>query len=108
MRIVWPDGHVTTFNAGWLHDRRFPEEKAVESIIPEDVELWETEMKDKIPQMQFDEILSDDKALCKWIDFLRIHGLVFIRDVPQELGQLTRLAERVAGYLHPTVFGWVW
>ena len=97
---------MSTFNADWLHERCFAEDiEPVKSITPNHVALWGSEQIENIPRMNFDDVLTDDSALFKWIDFLRVYGLVFITDSPKEPGQVKRLAKRVAGYLHPTVHG---
>ena len=106
LHIIWPDGHVSTFNADWLKKRRFPEKKeAASSIIPDRVQLWESGQEEEIPRMRFDDVLTDDNVLYKWIDLLQVYGAVLVENAPKLFGQVTRLAERVAGYLHSTPQG---
>ena len=109
VQVTWPDGHVSSFDANWLLQRKLPEDKPYSvhgNIIHDGVKLWDKkEMQGNIPQLgTFDQLMTDDETLYKWMDTLHTYGIALFTDVPTELGQLHRLGARV-GHLRPTMYG---
>ena len=53
VQVTWPDGHVSSFDANWLLERKLPEDKPYSvhgNIIHDGVKLWDKkEMQGNIP-----------------------------------------------------------
>ncbi|XP_063338049.1 gamma-butyrobetaine dioxygenase [Pelmatolapia mariae] len=106
--IVWPDQHVSVFDAEWLKKRCFS--PAARQAMQEELFLnrrcyWDSTLR--IPSADFDEVLRDDKAALAWLLALRRVGMVYLKGAPAEQGQVARLAERI-GYLRLTFYGHTW
>ncbi|KAI8507040.1 Gamma-butyrobetaine dioxygenase, partial [Branchiostoma belcheri] len=66
--------------------------------------LWGAELADDLPTADFPALLTDDRALYDFLFLLDSVGLVLVQNVPCEVGQLERLANRVA-FLKLTNYG---
>ncbi|XP_027871585.1 gamma-butyrobetaine dioxygenase [Xiphophorus couchianus] len=106
--IVWPDQHMSVFDAEWLKKRCFSD--AARQAMQEELFLneryyWDATLR--IPQVDFQEVLHDDGAALAWLLALRRVGIVHLKGAPAEQGQVARLAERI-GYLRLTFYGHTW
>lgn len=106
--IVWPDQHVSVFDAEWLKKRCFS--AAARQAMQEELFLneryyWDSKLR--IPTADYQEVLHDDKAALAWLTALRRVGIVYLKGAPAEQGQVARLAERI-GYLRLTFYGHTW
>ncbi|CAD5125558.1 DgyrCDS13761 [Dimorphilus gyrociliatus] len=106
LEIVWKNNHVSLYKAEWLDKRRFEEDARKKRLtwLGTDMELWGSEMKNKVPVQQFQKILDDDNELYLWLRHLEKYGLVLIKDAPREVGQLNKLGQRVF-FLRKTHYG---
>lgn len=66
-------------------------------------EYWDSDLK--IPTLDFQEVLHDDKTALAWLEALRRVGIVYLRGAPVEQGQVARLSQRI-GYLRLTFYGY--
>ncbi|KAM4744917.1 gamma-butyrobetaine dioxygenase [Anableps anableps] len=106
--IVWPDQHMSVFDAEWLKKRCFS--AAARQAMQEELFLNERYYWDAtlcIPKADFQEVLHDDAAALAWLLALRRVGIVHLKGAPAEQGQVARLAERI-GYLRLTFYGHTW
>ncbi|XP_041845859.1 gamma-butyrobetaine dioxygenase isoform X2 [Melanotaenia boesemani] len=106
--IVWPDQHISIFDAEWLKKRCFS--PAARQAMQEELFLneryyWNSKLR--IPTANYQEVLHDDKAALAWLLALRRVGIVYLKGAPVEQGQVARLAERI-GYLRLTFYGYTW
>lgn len=106
--IVWPDQHISLFDAEWLKKRCFS--SAARQAMQEELFLneryyWDSKLR--IPTADYQEVLQDDKAALAWLLALRQVGIVYLKGAPAERGQVSRLAERI-GYLRLTFYGHTW
>ncbi|KAM9408529.1 gamma-butyrobetaine dioxygenase isoform 1-T2 [Pholidichthys leucotaenia] len=106
--VVWPDQHVSVFDAEWLKKRSFS--PAARQTMQEELFLneryyWDSKLR--IPTADYQEVLCDDKAALAWLLALRRVGIVYLKGAPAERGQVARLAERI-GYLRLTFYGHTW
>ncbi|RDD36325.1 Gamma-butyrobetaine dioxygenase [Trichoplax sp. H2] len=107
IEIKWDkDNHVSVFDTNWLKMRRFPTDRdqVGHKIVYSDRRLWGGDLNGDIPTTDFNEILHDDLALYKWLKNLAKVGLTLVKNVPEEVGQVERLADRIA-YLRVTNYG---
>ena len=106
--VTWPDDHVSEFDAGVLFEKRLPEtaEEAREAppLTSRRLKLWGKSLEENIPRISFDDILHHDEALFSWLSSLSMLGFALVVGSPSEVGQVERLAERVA-FLRTTLYG---
>ncbi|KAI1890160.1 hypothetical protein AGOR_G00170810, partial [Albula goreensis] len=106
--IVWPDQHISEYDADWLKKRCFsPEARRAqqEERFLNKRTYWGSDLR--IPTASFEEVLHDDKAALDWLLALREVGIVYLKGAPAEKGQVARLSERI-GYLRLTFYGHTW
>ncbi|RTR07236.1 DUF971 domain-containing protein [Halomonas nitroreducens] len=99
LELAWADGHVSRFDAGWLHQRRpgTPREDVVPVRQP-----WGNDFQpSRIPHADFVGEVAGERA---WLTALLRDGLVLLEDGPLADEEVSRLAERI-GPLRPTNFG---
>lgn len=106
--IVWPDQHISQFDAEWLKKRCFSDaarQTMQEELFLNDRFFWDSSLL--IPSSDFQEVLEDDQAALSWLLALRRFGIVYLKGAPAERGQVSRLAQRI-GYLRLTFYGHTW
>ncbi|XP_028257370.1 gamma-butyrobetaine dioxygenase [Parambassis ranga] len=106
--IVWPDQHISVFDADWLKKRCFsPAARRAmqEELFLNEHHYWDSKLH--IPTADYQEVLHDDKAALAWLLALRRVGIVYLKGAPAVQGQVARLAERI-GYLRLTFYGHTW
>eukprot|EP00123_Amoebidium_parasiticum_P015601 comp23057_c0_seq1/m.36927 comp23057_c0_seq1/g.36927 ORF comp23057_c0_seq1/g.36927 comp23057_c0_seq1/m.36927 type:complete len:456 (-) comp23057_c0_seq1:498-1865(-) len=109
--IEWAENghtHVSQYNLHWLrshcrslrvglHDER----RAGKQM------LWNGSLKADIPDVQFADFTSSDKALHRSLESLHRLGFFFVRNMPDKLGNVRKVAERM-GPLRNTFYGMTW
>lgn len=106
--VVWPDQHVSVFDADWLKKRCFSpaaRQALQEELFLNDRYYWDSKLR--VPTVDFEEVLRDDKAALTWLQALRRVGIVCLKGAPLEKGQVNRLGERI-GYVRMTYYGETW
>ncbi|XP_068580373.1 gamma-butyrobetaine dioxygenase [Cebidichthys violaceus] len=106
--IAWPDRHTSVFDPEWLKRRCFS--AAARQALKEELFLneryyWDSKLR--IPTVDYQEVLRDDKAALDWLSNLRRVGVVQLKGAPTEKGVVARLGERI-GYLRMTFYGHTW
>ncbi|RDD38635.1 Gamma-butyrobetaine dioxygenase [Trichoplax sp. H2] len=85
------DGEHTTsnFELDWL--------KAHRSITYDDIEvnpvtkqLWGSEMKNNLPQFDYNKILNDDSELHRWVRCMLKVGISLLVGLPEDIGQVKK------------------
>ncbi|XP_070533620.1 gamma-butyrobetaine dioxygenase-like [Ptychodera flava] len=99
LTLIWPDGHRTEFKSGFLKGILFEERR-----VSENRHLWGSEILQNVPTFQFQHILDSDKALLGFMTELKNTGMLLVQNVPTEMGQLMKVAERV-GFIRVTNYG---
>jgi len=90
MEIKWENNHVSKFNARFLHERVFPDDRqeADDSLFFNmfhelgAVNTWGAEMISEIKYHDYNELMNDDIVLKSWIESLWRKGLTIIENVP--------------------------
>ncbi|XP_066265539.1 gamma-butyrobetaine dioxygenase-like [Branchiostoma lanceolatum] len=106
LTVDWPDGHHSQYDWSWLKGRCFSTQ-ALEKRGRDwqrKTKLWGSELAHDLPKADFPTLLTDDRALYDFLFRLDSVGLVLVQNVPCEIGQLQRLANRVA-FLRHTNYG---
>lgn len=109
--VRWKDGHVSPFPQDFLrryaydqqsrHERRAMRRAAVpwtpEVLISESVAL----------EIDYADLMNKDEAVWQWLQQLLKFGYCLIRGVPQQEGEVARVAQRM-GQLRDTIYGLTW
>jgi gamma-butyrobetaine dioxygenase len=103
--VCWPDGHVSRFDADWLHSRRYgagrPGDEAPAQVP------WGSDMQQHLPEIEHADVMADDHELLRFVESAWTHGITFVRHTPSTQEALLALARRV-GHLRETNFGVDW
>lgn len=98
--LVWPDGHVSRFDAVWLHQRR-PGQHRFQPPMPA-ARAWQEEfMPEHVRHHDFSTSNAGQRC---WLEALIRDGLVLLDEGPLELDEVIRIAESI-GPLRATNFG---
>ena len=89
---------------GWLHANRYEPDAA---RPPTQRTLWRCELAADLPEIEFDEVMSDDDGLRRYLGQLVEFGVSFVRHAPTVDGTVAALAERIA-FIRNSNFGPVW
>nr|XP_054765136.1 uncharacterized protein LOC129271911 [Lytechinus pictus] len=102
--INWSDGHVSHYPARWLRCNAFSESEP-DPLADIQLQLWDASTcRDRMRKFDFNDLLSDDRALYDMLLEVKVLGIALIEDTPLRLGQLHRLGDRV-GFLLPSTYG---
>ncbi|KAI8513908.1 Gamma-butyrobetaine dioxygenase [Branchiostoma belcheri] len=106
LSVEWPQGHQSQYDCQWLRERCFSTQALSERERDwqRKTQLWGAELAHNLPKADFPAILRDDRALHDFLVVLDSVGLVLVQNVPCDVGQVERLANRVA-FLKPTSYG---
>ncbi|XP_064080350.1 gamma-butyrobetaine dioxygenase-like [Macrobrachium nipponense] len=102
--VTWPDGHTSAFSGQWLYDRSFSDEARAKHRSRANLKkvFWGSDFK--IPTMDFDLALTDDRALLEWLVVLEKYGIILVENAPQKKGPVLDLIKRL-GFARPTHYG---
>ena len=102
MDVVWQDGHVSRFAAGFL---AVPAGCAGDFGAPRfQPELWSGDLAARLGRFAFDAVVEDDEALFHSLRALRDHGIAMLTGVPAEPEATLRVAGRY-GPVRETSYG---
>jgi gamma-butyrobetaine dioxygenase len=104
--ITWPDEHRSVFHYSWLlsHSFRYAEQQARARWNGRPPKLWDSSIVQHVPHVDLNQFLTKDTSLYEWLTSLEEMGFAVLTSVPQEHGQLHRIAARIA-YLRKTILG---
>jgi gamma-butyrobetaine dioxygenase len=102
MDVVWQDGHVSRFAAGFLaaHAGRAGGPGTVR-FRPV---LWGSDLAARLGRFAFDAVVEDDEMLFQSLRALRDHGIAMLTGVPAEPEATLRVASRY-GPVRETSYG---
>lgn len=108
VQVTWDDGHTSRYRLDWLKFRSFTEENQqqyeTELYKPPKV-TWKGEDFQKICTINdYNEIVSTDEALYKWLKDLSTYGVSLIRNTPSDETAIDAILQRV-GFPKQTHYG---
>ncbi|XP_078583873.1 gamma-butyrobetaine dioxygenase-like [Branchiostoma floridae x Branchiostoma japonicum] len=105
--VEWSDGHQSHYDWQWLKERCFSPHAMSERerAWQRKTQLWGAEITHDLPKADFPVLLTDDRALYDFLVILDSVGLVLVQNVPCDVGQVERLANRVAFLKQTSGFG---
>lgn len=98
LSLVWPDGHETRYDEGWLWRHRYDVPR--KSSMPK---LWDASIGDP-GRFDHDRIVSDPAAMRAFLAHWRDFGYAIVENVPAVPGEVERFANRIA-YVREVNFG---
>ncbi|NHA02360.1 DUF971 domain-containing protein [Mucilaginibacter sp. HC2] len=107
--INWDtEDHTSLFSAQWLFDHRLSKaaiaERRQQHMAHEPVELWNATLNQHLPVGDYGAISVSDEALCSWLANVSRYGFAVLRNVPAELGMVSKVVE-LFGYVRETNYG---
>lgn len=99
LTLVWQDGHVSRFDAGWLYQRCPGEELA--TLLPTPTPWREGFAPEHVEHADF---VGGSDGRSRWVSALLRDGLVMLDQGPCELEEVSRIAESI-GPMRSTNFG---
>ncbi|XP_035663162.1 gamma-butyrobetaine dioxygenase-like [Branchiostoma floridae] len=107
LSVEWSDGHQSRYDWQWLKERCFSPQVMSErgKGWQRKTRLWGAELTHDLPKADFPVLLTDDRALYDFLVILDSVGLVLAQNVPCDVGQVERLANRVAFLRQTSGFG---
>lgn len=92
--------HVSTYTKGWLRARSDLEAQT-RHCAPA---LWDATIARRLPRVDYADYMRTSNGLRTWIEAVRSHGIVLLRNVPQVSGKLLDVARRI-GPVRASNFG---
>lgn len=94
--------HVSRYTQGWLRTYDCSPQALAERQPR--LRLWNADINDTLPTLDFGDYMRTDAGLRAWIEAIQVHGIVLLRGVPVQPGQLLEVARRI-GPIRPSNFG---
>lgn len=104
LRVEWKDGHSSFFAGDWLRQRSFSEEARAKYRTRQSVPRVHWGSDFKIPEMDFQTVMTDDKALLDWLLLFEKYGLALLKNTPTKVGPLREFLLKI-GFMKPTHYG---
>jgi gamma-butyrobetaine hydroxylase len=94
--------HVSRYAKGWLRTHDCSPEALAERRLQ--LQLWDGVINDTLPIVDYMDYMTTDAGLRAWIEAIQVHGIVLMRGVPAQAGQLVDVTRRI-GPVRGTNFG---
>ncbi|KAM8968595.1 gamma-butyrobetaine dioxygenase isoform 1-T2 [Sarcophilus harrisii] len=108
VHIIWPDEHISDFEADWLKKRCFsPKSRAKvqkELFLPE-CHYWGSNLQ--LPTLDFEDVLTSDEHTYNWLSTLKKIGIVRLTGAAAQRGEVAKLGKKI-GFLYLTFYGHTW
>jgi len=90
----------------WLWQRSFDKEdqKSWINANQPPYRTWGADHFQEVPILDFNDVMKDDDSLLQWLLHLEVLGICLLGQVPEKLGQVGVLANRV-GFIRKTHYG---
>lgn len=106
IEVIWDDEHKSLYSLKWLKERSFHKSAQtawLQSNRPP-YQTWDSESFKNIPVRDFKDVMVDDEMTLEWLLQLENFGVCLLENVPQHLGNVRKLIERV-GFIKKTHYG---
>ncbi|KAJ5477138.1 Trimethyllysine dioxygenase, partial [Penicillium diatomitis] len=113
VRVKWNDGHESTYSWNWLAAHRGNTKPAAKSAaadairLPRPFEVYEQRDGNPYPEVAYDAVMSEDKAVLEWLENIWKWGFSFVQGVPVDPQSTKALIERIA-FIRHTHYGGFW
>ncbi|XP_071514607.1 gamma-butyrobetaine dioxygenase-like [Panulirus ornatus] len=96
LTVEWPDGHVSSFDGPWLHQRAFTQEARERQRSRYMLEKVHWGPEFQVPRVEYRPIMEDDRALLEWILLLERYGVVMLENSSTKKGAINDLINHFA------------
>jgi gamma-butyrobetaine dioxygenase len=100
VKVIWEDGHKSSYQLNWLKFRSFTPEsrKTYDATIYRPTKKpWNKDtFDDVITKFDYNDILKSNKLLYDWIYNLSVYGVALIQNAPDSSNALNAIIERIA------------
>ncbi|WP_020592510.1 TauD/TfdA family dioxygenase [Kiloniella laminariae] len=101
--VSWSEeAHKSVYRLQWLYDHAYSPD--FKSAPGKWAEPWGVEMRDRIYEIQYEDLMRDDRVLFDWLKAVKRDGISYVRNVPCNDQGITDVAQRIA-FLRETNFG---
>ncbi|MEY2920546.1 MAG: hypothetical protein RL261_1851 [Pseudomonadota bacterium] len=94
--------HVAHYTRGWLRTYDCSPQALAERRTQ--LQLWDSGINGNLPTLDYEDYMNTDAGLRAWIEAIQVHGIVHMRNVPAQAGQLVDVTRRI-GPVRSTNFG---
>ena len=103
LQIRWKgDGHITNYSPAWLRENCYSSQAISERRSRP--ELWDSALKDHIPEWDFNEVVADESIRLQMFQRIEDCGFAIINAVSTQQDEIERLAA-VFGFIRQTHYG---
>ncbi|KAL1733750.1 hypothetical protein EV714DRAFT_203618 [Schizophyllum commune] len=108
LEVHWPESerHISLYPWTWLQKVSYDPKIAPQAERKEKI-LWSSQILQSPPTVSYNEVMSDDHGLYKWLSNIDSFGFSFISDVPVSTEATEKLVERI-GFIRETQYGKFW
>ncbi|XP_036619568.1 gamma-butyrobetaine dioxygenase [Trichosurus vulpecula] len=108
VHIIWPDEHMSDFEADWLKKRCFSQKsraKLQKELFMPECQYWGASLQ--LPTLDFEDVLTSDEHAYNWLSTLKKIGIVRLTGAAAQRGEVAKLGKRI-GFLYLTFYGHTW
>lgn len=103
LNVVWEDGHISCYSAGWLRDHGYdPHSRAERLARQRTVRTWMAGLD--IPTFDYSSVMNDDQALLQWLLAARDVGVTRMINMPTLEETMEKVALRIS-FIRESNFG---
>ena len=110
--VHWQDGHVSTYPFDWLAENSYSSSlQRQDSSVAEELDLpdpqpWDASIAASPPQVEYSNLITQDRALVEWIEKIVKHGFCIVKGVPPTPEATEGLVNKI-GVIRNTLYGTV-
>ncbi|RAL09924.1 putative trimethyllysine dioxygenase TmlH [Aspergillus homomorphus CBS 101889] len=113
LKVEWSDGHLGLYPYPWL--RAYGSKRpvtvpiaAVHTVKPRPYEAYALKAEFRpYPTVSFEDVMSSDNGVLRWLDRIHIFGFCFVKDMPANPASTEELLKRIS-FIRPTHYGAFW
>ncbi len=97
LEIEWSEGnHTSYYDPKWLRENCYTIKNKNKYISP--YHLWDSSLQNDIKSIHidYDEIISSDEGLIKWLDLLHNKGIAIVKNAPIEKNSAFPVLNRIS------------
>lgn len=102
LTVLWTDGHVSPYEAGFLRVHAYDDASRAERRRTK--RPWRADRLAAIPTFSYADVTGSDRGLLAWLSALEAEGLTKMVGVPTEPGTVGRVANLIS-FMRETNFG---
>jgi len=97
LTVIWDnDEHKSVYDWAWLKNHSYnPPLQDKVDLSPQKPILWDAEIAENPPIVQYEDAMSTQSGLAKWLQNIEVYGFSFVDGVPVSLEATEQLARRI-------------